>query len=228
MIVSVQLAQPGPRAALGVLRAPPRPERTPGLLWAQPAVTVPLGGPRVPTGVALLSAWDDEAALDAFVADGSAVGAALAGGYAMRMDPVRTVGTWPALPTLADASGASDAEEPMAVITLAHVRPRRVLPFIRASSAAERLARDSPALLLGTAMALPPTFVATFSVWRSVREMRAYTTGRDVGDGHVAAMRAHAAEPFHSASAFARFRPTHAHGAWRGLAPLAGEPAVAA
>lgn len=227
MIVSVQLAQPGPRAALGVLRAPPRPERTPGLLWAQPAVTVPLGGPRRPTGVALLSAWRDDEALDGFLAR-SASGAALSGGYGMRMEPVRTIGRWNALPGLDGAHGDIDPDGPAAVITLAHFKPRRVVPFARASGRAERLARDSPALLLGTAMALPPTFVATFSIWRSVREMRAYTTGRDGGDGHVSAMRAHAAEPFHRESAFARFRPLTAHGQWRGLAPLTAQAAVPA
>lgn len=227
MIVSVQLAQPGPRAALGVLRAPPRAQDTPGLLWAQPAVTVPLGGPRRPTGVALLSAWQDDEALDGFRARPGA-GAALAGGYEMRMEPVRTIGRWNALPGLDGARGEVDPDGPAAVITLARFKPGRAVPFLRASARAERLARDSPALLLGTAMALPPTFVATFSIWRSVREMRAYVSGRDGGDGHVAAMREHASEPFHHESVFARFRPLAEHGEWRGLAPLTERTAVAA
>lgn len=182
-------------------------------------------GRRAAVGVALLSAWRDEEALDGFLARPPA---ALAGGYAMRMEPVRTIGTWGALPGLDGAHGEVDPDGPAAVITLAHFKPRRVVPFLRASAKAERLARDSPALLLGTAMALPPTFVATFSIWRSVREMRGYVVGRDAGDGHVAAMRAHAAEPFHRESAFARFRPLAAHGEWRGLAPLTERAAVAA
>jgi len=63
--------------------------------------------------------------------------------------------------------------------------------------------------------------VATFSLWRSVGEMRAYADGRS-GLGHLAAVRAHGARPFHSESAFIRFRPYGARGSWDGRDPLAG------
>ena len=78
-------------------------------------------------------------------------------------------------------------------------------------------------MLRGTGLARPPGLVATFSLWRTTREMRAYAGGRS-GAEHRDAVRAHAERPFHHASAFIRFRPYGAEGEWEGENPLAQAP----
>jgi hypothetical protein len=63
-------------------------------------------------------------------------------------------------------------------------------------------------------------------LWRTTSAMRAYARGeRD--RAHLAAVQAHAARPFHHASAFVRFRPYAAVGKWDGVNPLAVTPSEA-
>lgn len=114
----------------------------------------------------------------------------------------------------------------MLVLTLGTTYLRRAVPFLRASAPAEQQAVDDGAFVLGTALARPPRFVGTCSLWRTAREMRAYATaGRE---DHVRAMRAHAEKPFHRESVFARFRPTAMRGTWLGRSPVPARDAVAA
>jgi hypothetical protein len=130
------------------------------------------------------------------------------------------VGSWPWLPRLPATGELGGDGEPVAVLTLGHLRFSQTLRFLRASTAAEGLAVRDPALLAGTALARPPRLVATFSVWRSTSAMRAFAQGES-GPGHLAAIRAHAVNPFHHESAFVRFRPYAAAGEWDGRNPLA-------
>jgi len=159
--------------------------------------------------------WDDDAALDAFEAEHPlARRFAAAGGPSARLEPLRAVGAWSAMPALVDASATTEhaGDEPVAVLTYGRLRPRRLYPFLRASQAAEAAALASPALLASTGLACPPRIVATFSLWRSASEMRADAAGS--GGAHVAAMRAQREDDFHTESLFARFRPYATRGAW--------------
>ena len=71
--------------------------------------------------------------------------------------------------------------------------------------------------MLGTALARPPLFVGTCTLWRTAREMRAYASGH--GDpSHANASRAQRERSFHRESVFARFRPHGAGGTFRGAA----------
>jgi hypothetical protein len=115
-----------------------------------------------------------------------------------------------------------DEDEPAAVLTIGRLRLTQTVRFLRASAAAERLAVDDPALLASTGLARPPGLVATFSLWRSVAAMRAYASGGN-DPAHLAAVRAHAARPFHHEAAFLRFRPYRAEGTWDGREPLGEE-----
>jgi hypothetical protein len=131
---------------------------------------------------------------------------------------VRIIGRWPELGKLPPAVGAGGDGPaaldggPAAVLTLGHLRLRRAVGFARASAKAERDAVTNPAAVIATGLARPPRFVGTFSVWREVAAMREYAAG--TGGGHLAAAREHAANPFHHASAFVRFRPYDEHGSW--------------
>jgi hypothetical protein len=144
---------------------------------------------------------------------------------------LRAVGSWSGLPDLPDEERVVDDHEPVAVLTLGRLRLRRAVPFLRTSSRAERQAVTDPALLAATGLARPPRLVATFSLWRTAGAMRAYALGED-GDGHLRAIRAHAARSFHHESVFARFRPYGGRGLWDGRNPLEaatdGPPAVRA
>jgi hypothetical protein len=214
VILSVHLADVGMRAAPALLRRRPDPSRVPGLRYAELAVAAPLQGrllPRPRPGrVGLIAAWDDDAALDGFLR-AHPLAERLAGGWRVRLEPLRASGAWPPLPTLAGRERAVEDDEPVAVLTLGRLRFARALPFLRARAAAEAQLETDPAVTFSTGLARPPGFVATFSLWRTAREMRAYAYGGS-GPEHRAAIDAHRANAFHHDSAFARFRPYAADG----------------
>jgi hypothetical protein len=123
------------------------------------------------------------------------------------------------MPDLPKREVPVDDAEPVAVLTLGRPRISRAVPFLRTSAPAERAASASPAVLASTALARPPRFVSTFSLWRSAGEMREYAAGAD--GAHHAAVGADRANPFHHESAFVRFRPYASEGTWDGRDPLA-------
>jgi hypothetical protein len=223
IVVSVHLAHVGKRAALSLLRTKLDPDKVSGLRYAQTAIAAPLGGrllPRPdPRRVGLIAAWDDDQAAEAFLA-GHPLAEQLAHGWHVRLQPTRIFGAWPQLPGLLANEEPMDDAEPAAVLTLGRLRLSQTPRFLAASAAAEGLAVRDPALLASTGLARPPALVATFSLWRSTAAMRAYAHG-DADPGHLAAIRAHAARPFHHESAFVRFRPYAAAGNWDGRNPLA-------
>jgi hypothetical protein len=219
MILSVHIADVGPLASLRVMRR--RPEAA-GLRYAELVRGAPLGRrPPLPQPgrVGLIAAWDDDRALDGFLAS-HPLAERLAGGWHVRLAPLRAVGEWPGLPGLAEDEQPVDDDEPVAVLTLGRPIVRRLRPFLKASLMAERQAVGDDSVLAMTGLARPPRLVATFSLWRTAAEMRAYAHGRS-GPDHLAATRAHNARPFHRESLFARFRPYAAQGAWDGRDPLA-------
>lgn len=218
MIVWVHIAERGVRRSLAVLRHGRRPLQAPGLRYAEAAGLVPLAGkapPLPPRGTILISSWDDDTALDRFLAANPPTD-----GWHVRLEPTRIIGSWPEMPGLPADEEEMDPDEPAAVVTLGRPRGRTFLRFARTSRPAEKLARDHPALLAGTAAARLPRFVATFSLWRSVAEVRDYALGRPDAR-HLNAIKADRATPFHHQSAFIRFRPYASSGSWNGRDPLA-------
>jgi hypothetical protein len=223
VIVSLHIADVGPRAAAEVLLRPPRPDRVPGLTYAETTTTAALGEPLLPPKhfgrVGMIAAWDDDAALERFLL-AHPVAAHLAGGWRVRLQPLRVFGAWAGMPELPSRALPVADEEPVGVLTLGRLRLRRIAAFRRSAAPAESAAIDDPALLAGTGLARPPRLVATFSLWRSAAAMREYAT--NAGGPHSAAMAADRARPFHHESAFVRFRPYASEGSWDGRDPLAG------
>ncbi len=206
MIVSIDIAEVGPRRGLGILARPPQPERIEGLRYAETVFTGPLGTSRPEPSfgtVALIAAWDDEAALDNFASHPLAQ--ELASGWQARMEPLRVFGSWPGLSGLPARPLPVVDEEPVVVLTLGRVKPWRVRPFLRASAPAEKDVLAEPDLLAATACARLPNLVATLSLWRTAAGMRAYATRRD--GSHRAAVAKDRERAFHRHSAFIRFRP---------------------
>jgi hypothetical protein len=221
MIVSVHIADVGWfRAPRFLLRRP----RTalPGLIYAEPVTTAPLDGripPRPRPGrVGLIAAWEDDAALDRFLL-GHPVASSLAGGWHVRLQPLRVFGAWAGMPGLPSRPLPIDDDEPVAALTLGRLRLRRAWPFLKSAAAAEAAASEDKAIIASTGLARPPHLVSTFSIWRSVAAMRLYTNGE--GGAHRAAVEADRQHPFHHESAFIRFRPYASHGSLDGRDPLA-------
>ena len=175
---------------------------------------------------ALFAVWEDERALDAFVA-GSEVAArwrALAQeSWHVALEPVQAHGAWGGSNPLAGHDRARPADdEPVAVLTRATIRPRRLVPFYRAILAPSQRLAAAPGVLASLgAGEWPLARQATFSLWSSLGAMRdyAYATGehRDV----IARTRA---EGWYSEELFARFRPLRSWGTWDGVDPLNGVP----
>jgi len=227
MIVSVHLADVG-FAAPGVLCRRPRPSKASGLLYAETTITAPLSKSLLPAPrlgqVGLIAAWEDDGALDDFLAD-HPLAKRLAGGWHVRLEPLRVYGAWSAMPGLPTKERPVADDEPVAVLTLGRLRVRRVVPFLRTSARAEGEALADPALLASSGLARPP-LVSTFSLWRTAAGMRNYAHGRSDG-GHPAAKRADSAKPFHRESAFIRFRPYASQGNWGGRDPLSATATAA-
>jgi hypothetical protein len=224
MVTSVHLADVGPSTTLHLLRTRLTADEVPGLRYAENLIAAPLGPHLLPVPrpgrVGLIAAWEDDSALDRFLAT-HPVAEALAGGYRVRLEPVRIVGAWPELGELPPAAADNQAADRTqvgapdgraAVLTLGRLRLRRGPAFLRASARAEGDALRSPGLILATGLARPPRTVVTFSLWSDIAPMRAYVERR--GAGHRDATTKHAARPFHSQSAFIRFRPYDETGSW--------------
>lgn len=221
MIVSVHLADVGPRAALKALRRPPAPTDVPGLTYAETVTTAPLGRGLLPAPrlgrVGMIAAWSDDAALDEFHGR-HPLAETFAGGWEVRMQPLRVSGSWPQMPDLPAQPLPVDDEEPVVALTLGRLRLNRALPFLRSAAPAEGEAVEDAALLASAGLARPPHLVSTFSIWRSMAAMREYAYGR--GGAHQAAERAARERPYHHVSAFVRFRPYASRGSWDGRDPL--------
>jgi hypothetical protein len=230
VIASFHIADVGKLAGLRLLRLRPSRRSIPGLHYGVLTVTAPLSErllPRLDAGrVALIAAWDDDGALDRFLA-ADPLAQALADGWRTRLQATHIFGAWPPLDGLVSEQPPMATDEPVAVLTIGRLRLSQARRFLQAGAAAERLAVRDTSVLRGTGLARPPGLVATFSLWQSTGAMRAYAGG-PAGSEHRDAVKAHAERPFHHASAFIRFRPYGAEGEWNGENPLAdGQPAPA-
>jgi hypothetical protein len=186
---------------------------------------------------AMFAVWDDEAAVDAFLA-GSGVAARwrelAAETYTVKLAPLRAHGAWGGSNPLADAAAPTPRDphvpdpaaadptppgEPVAILTRARIRPRRLLAFYSAIGPPAIDLAGRPGLLASVGLGdLPPARQATFSLWRSFADAREYAYGRP---DHREVVRRTRAEQWYSEELFARFRPYGPTGTWNGEDPLA-------
>jgi hypothetical protein len=106
----------------------------------------------------------------------------------------------------------------VAVLTRARIRFSQLVAFWKAVPATSRALERAPGLLasIGTGE-IPFTHPATFSIWRSARDLEAYAYGtRD----HREVIRRRRDEGWYSEELFARFIPIASEGAWNGRDPL--------
>lgn len=224
MIASVHIADVGRLRAQRLLLQGLDAAKVPGMSYAEVVFAAQLGNriPRPRPGqIGLIATWDDDVALDRFLA-GHAFAARLAAGWHVRLEPLHCFGSWAGMSGLPAKTLPAQDDEPVAALTLGRLRLGRTRAFLRSARPTERDALGNPDAIAVTGFGrfTPPRLVSTFSIWRSFAAMREYaftSTG-----SHQAAVRVDRAKPFHRESAFIRFRPYASQGAWDGRDPLAG------
>jgi hypothetical protein len=169
---------------------------------------------------AMFALWDNEAALDTFVASSRLAGRwkssteywhvqlAGAGGH----------GTWRGV-DVSGTLGASTSDGPIAVITRADVHLRTWRAFSAARPAVDRELRNAKGLLavLGFGEA-PIGRQATFSLWSSAAAAREFAYSQPEHRDAIARTRR---ERWYGEEMFARFVPYASTGTWDGVDPLA-------
>lgn len=223
-IFSFHLAKTTVAMAATALLRPPATGRVPGLRRVECMAVMALGSPIVSPArfqvqkLAIFASWDDEHAIERFLAD-EALGRTLAAGWHVRMEFLRRWGRVSGFDDLPENAGHEDAAAPVVAVTLARLKLPEVPRFIRWGKPVEELVRDHPGTTLALAAMRPPRTVSTFSVWRSLREMTDMVRGRDAVPGarrHAQAMVERNRRDFHHQFTTLRFRPLSEHGSWGG------------
>ena len=169
----------------------------------------------------LLAAWESAEAADDFFHDSRLMRDYREHAeevWTVRLLPTQARGAWakrnPFLP-LADI-GSYDG--PVAVLTRARIRLRRLIAFWKAVPATSRALEQATGLLasIGTGE-IPFTHPATFSIWRSERDLQSYAYGTH---DHREVIRRRRDEGWYSEELFARFVPVASEGTWNGRDPL--------
>lgn len=173
---------------------------------------------------ATFAVWNGEGALDNFLDYSTQASRWRERGeesYHLGLRPLSVHGSWGGERPLTDMDTTdTDAEAPVAVLTRARIRPRHWPAFYRSVPAVETHLRAQEGLLavLGIGEA-PVGLQATFSLWRSPSDVRAFAYD---GSAHEAVVRRTREEGWFAEELFARFRPYRSAGAWDGIDPLAG------
>lgn len=171
---------------------------------------------------AMFAVWEDEAALDAFLADSEIPArwdALAAEHYTVRLAPLRAHGSWGGRNPLAQAGGPTRVEGPVAILTRATIRLRRLKAFYGSILPSATALAQSPGLLESVGIGeWPVARQATFSLWRSLDDAQGFAYRRP---DHRAVIARTREEGWYSEELFARFAPYGAVGSWNGRDPLA-------
>jgi len=217
MRASVQIADVSPRTALATLGKAPKPGKVPGMRWSKTFLAAPLREQFLPKPslkrVALLSFWDDDAALDAYMFP-----AAFIEGWSARLEPLRVHGSWPGVDTDLTTARKVDYTGPAVVFTLGRLRISQGARFLRFSARAEKAVLGAPGCTWATGLGRPP-FVATCSLWENSDAIAAYAFAPGA---HCDAVDEGRRKAFHKQEAFIRFRPYATRGNLSGANSLAG------
>jgi len=170
---------------------------------------------------ALFAVWEEEAALDAFVAR-SAIARRWSGAeecWHVRLRGISGHGSWRGTAVL-DGLTTGSAAGAIAVVTRADVRLRAWPAFRRAARRVNAEVRAADGLLGAVGIGEAPVGrLGTFSLWRSAADIDAFGAA-DGPPGHVDAVRRTRSERWYGEELFARFEPYASSGTWGGGDPL--------
>jgi hypothetical protein len=172
---------------------------------------------------AMFAAWQDEAALDRFLANSPIAAERRSNGqenWTVRLRYAGGHGRWGGR----DPFGGMTAQvlepgQPVAVLTRASIRPRRLVRFYRAVPAVDQALAGADGCLRAVGIGeWPLARQATFSLWRDTGAVRgfAYT-----GGPHAGVIARTRKEGWFTEECFARFVPFGSAGSWDGSDPLA-------
>jgi hypothetical protein len=179
---------------------------------------------------ALFAVWSDAAALDAFLATSPVAERwrrLAREAYHVRLAPLRSHGAWGGRNPLHGMPGGTERADggPVAILTRASIRPTRLVRFYRSIPAPAADLAEQPGLLAAVGIGeWPVARQATFSVWASLEDARAYAYRREA---HAAVVRRTRAERWYGEELFARFLPYASAGTWDGVDPIALATAAA-
>ena len=219
-VFTFHLAETSSATTVRTFVRPLRPESTQGLVHAECMAVSQLGlsllsPSRLRLGsLAMFARWESDDAVDRFLAE-TPLGRRLGGGWHARLEFIRRWGSVAAFADLPAEVGEQDPNEPVAALTLARLKLTQVPRFITWGTPVERLVVDHPAVLFAVAPMRPARTVATFSVWRTQREMADMVAGRGGGPDasrHADAMAARDRKDFHHEFTTLRFRILSEHG----------------
>jgi len=223
-IFSFHLVETTPAATVRAFCCPPRMGQVAGLHHAECMAAMTLGAPILsPTrmqlrNLAVFAAWENNGALDAFLAD-SDLGRTLSEGWHVRLELLRRWGQFSELDDLPPNPENTDPDQPVVAVTLARLKLPQVFRFIRWGKPVEEQVRDHPGTSLAFAAVRPPRTFSTFSIWRSQREMTDMVHGRGSSPGagsHAGAMVERNRKDFHHKFTTLRFRAVEERGEWAG------------
>jgi hypothetical protein len=225
---SFHLAEATPATTVAAMYRPPTSDNTAGLHRAECLAAMTLGSPIISAArmqlknLAVFASWEDEVALDAFLAD-TKLGRALSTGWHVRLTFLRRWGRVSEFDYLPANVEFADSTQPVVAVTLARLKLPEILRFIRWGKPVEKLVRDHPGTTLALAAIRPPRTFCTFSIWRSQREMTDMVHGKGSfpgADHHANAMVERNRRDFHHEFTTLRFQAVAEYGEWRGRSDL--------
>ena len=173
-----------------------------------------------PTRRALFAVWDDDVALDRFLADHPIAERwrSAAETWHVRLRLVSGHGRWGGVHVLDEVDRAGPHEGPVVTLTRAAIAPRSVVPFTRAARRVSRTISDAPGLRVVVGVGdVPIVRLGTVAVWD---DDRAATSASSAWAEHADAMRAAQEGGWFTESLFARFVPYGSEGTWSGRDPV--------
>ena len=231
MLFSAHVVDTGPISALR--RKTPQVDDVPGLRSARTGICAPFHHGVLPRPQlrreALVACWDDESALDRFLAE-DPTGAVFATGLEIRMELYRAVGVWPGLDAAMIQGAAEEGTEgdgPSVAITIGTAYFRTAVPFLKVNRGLESQFLETPSGLWGSGFAnLPQLLVGTLTVWESgdaaADFMKSGAHGAAVRD-HFDPKKDPTGHTFVTGGGFFGFRPLSARGSLGGKNPISAD-----